>query len=130
MACETSGVVSQVTGHRSLVAIHLLLAELVDYEARAQLGFKPSGLRRHNVAGVGDVDDLLHRDGIEGEGDLHLAVVDATFQLAQTADTAHEVDTLVGAQVLDAQNLVEDEVGEITVNDREFLLISVNYFAG
>ena len=88
------------------------LAELVDHEAGAQLGLKPGGLRGHDVAGVGNVDDLLHAHGIEGEGDLHLAVVDATLQLAEATDTADEVDALVGAEVLDAEYLVENEVRE------------------
>ena len=62
------------------------LAELVDHEAGAELGLvlwlprltrQPGGLRGHDIAGVGNVDNLLHAHGIEGEGDLHLAVVDA-----------------------------------------------------
>ena len=84
----------------------------MDHEAGAQLGLEPGGLRRHDVAGVGNVDDLLHAHGIEGEGDLHLAVVDATFQLAEAADAADEVDALVGTEVLDAEHLVEHEVAE------------------
>ena len=84
----------------------------MDYEAGAQLGLKPGGLRGHDVAGVGNVDNLLHADGIEGEGDLHLAVVDAAFQFAEAADAAHEVDALVGAEVLDAEHLVKHEVAE------------------
>ena len=94
------------------ILIVILLAELVDHEAGAQLRLEPGGLWGHDVAGVGNVDNLLHADGIEGEGDLHLAAVDATFQLAEAADAAHEVDALVGAQVFDAEYLVEDEVAE------------------
>ena len=85
-----------------------MLAEFVDHEAGAQFRLEPSGLGRHDVAGVGNVDDLLHADRIEGEGDLHLAVVDATFEFAEAADAADEVDALVGAEVLDAKHLVED----------------------
>jgi len=67
------------------------LAELVDYETGTQLGLKPSGLGGHDVAGVGNVDNLFHADGIEGEGDLHFAVVHTTFQLAEATDaTAYD----------------------------------------
>ncbi len=88
------------------------LAELVDYETGTQLGLKPSGLGGHDVAGVGNVDNLFHADGIEGEGDLHFAVVHTTFQLAEATDAADEVDAFVGAEVFDAEHLVEDEVAE------------------
>ena len=88
------------------------LAEFVDHEARAELRLKPSGLRRHDVASVGDVDDLLHRNRIEGESDFHFTAVDTTFQFAETTDATDEVDALVGTEILDAENLVEDEVGK------------------
>ena len=84
----------------------------MNHQARAQFRLKPSGLGRHDVAGVGDVDDLLHAHRIERESDLHLTAVHTTFQLAEATDTANEVDALVGAEVLDAQNLVEDKVAE------------------
>ena len=84
----------------------------MDHEAGAELGLKPGGLWGHDVAGVGNVDNLLHADGVEGEGDLHLTVVNAAFQLAEATDTANKVDALVGAEVFDAKHLVEDEVGE------------------
>ena len=84
----------------------------MDEETGTELGLEPCGLRRHDVAGVGNIDNLLHAHGIESEGNLHLAAVHATLQLAQSADTAHEVDALVRAQVLDAEHLVQDEVAE------------------
>ena len=96
---------------RSLVS-RVQLIQGVDNKTRAQFRLKPSGLGRHDVARVGDVDDLLHAHRIEREGDFHLTAVDATFQLAEAADTANEVDALVGAEVFDAKHLVEDEVGE------------------
>ena len=60
-----------------------LLHQLVDREAGAELGLEPCGLGRHDVAGVGDVDELLHRDRVEGEGDLHFAGVHAAGALAR-----------------------------------------------
>ena len=84
----------------------------MDHQTGSEFRLKPCGLGRHDVAGVGDVDDLLHAHGIERESDFHLTAIDATFQLAEAADTANEVDALVGAEVLDAQNLVEDKVAE------------------
>ena len=43
-----------------------LLLEGVDHHAGAEFRFEPRRLRRHDVARVGDVDELLHRDGVEG----------------------------------------------------------------
>ena len=80
----------------------MCLAQFMDDESGAKFGFKPSGLRRHDVARVCDVHDLFHGDGIEGQCHLHLSAVHTTFQLTQSADTAHEVDALVGTKVLDS----------------------------
>ena len=74
----------------------------MDYEPAAEFRLKPGGLGRHDFAAVGDVHDLLHGNGIEGEGEFHLAAVDALLQLAEAAQAAHEVDALVATQVLDA----------------------------
>ena len=82
----------------------------MDYNAATQLRLKPSGLGRHNVAAVGDVDKLLHRNRIECKSNLHLATVNPLLQLAQAADTTHEVDAFVPAEVFDAEYLVKYEV--------------------
>lgn len=59
----------------------MLLSECVDGEAGTEFRLEPRGLRRHDVAGVGDVDELLHRDRVEGEGDLHLTAVNPAPEL-------------------------------------------------
>ena len=84
-------------------------AELVDDESAAELGLEPSGLRRHNLSAVSDVHDLLHRDGIEGECHFHLAAIDAALQFTEAAQSADKINTLVRAQILDAEQFVEDE---------------------
>ena len=70
----------------SLPRLEDSLAELVNHKAGAEFGLvlwlpnltrQPGGLRRLDAAGVGNVDNLLHAHGIEGEGDLYLADVDA-----------------------------------------------------
>ena len=81
----------------------------MDYEPAAKFRLKPGGLGRHDFAAVGDVHDLLHGNGIEGEGKFHFAAVDALLQLAEAAQAAHEVDALVATQVLDAQKFVENQ---------------------
>ena len=45
------------------------LVQRVDGQAGTEFRLEPGRLGRHDVAGVGDVDELLHRDGIEREGD-------------------------------------------------------------
>ena len=47
----------------------MILVESVDGEAGTEFRLEPCGLRRHDVAGVGDVDELLHRDRVKREGD-------------------------------------------------------------
>ena len=72
------------------------LVELMDDEARTQLGLKPGGLWGHDLAAVGDINDLLHGHGVECESHLHLAAIDTSLEFAQAADAANEVNALVG----------------------------------
>ena len=88
------------------------LCQAVDGEAAAEFGFEPRGLGRHDIAGIGDADKLLHGDRIQGEGYLHLAGIHAAGQFSEAADTAYEVYALVGAEVLDSQDLVQNQVAE------------------
>ena len=74
-----------------------ILVEFVDYEAGSELGLEPCGLRRHDVAGVGDVDELIHCNRIEGESHLHLTAVNTFLELFESTDTAYEVDSFVAA---------------------------------
>ena len=83
--------------------------EFVDYEPAAEFWLKPGGLGRHDFSAVGNIHDLLHRDGVKGEGKFHLAAIHALLQLAEAAQAAHEIDALIAAQVLDAQEFVENE---------------------
>ena len=124
MGRKTSSPASRVKSSR------VLLIQSVDNKARTQFRLKPSSLGRHDVAGVSDVDDLLHAHWIEREGDLHLTAVDATLQFAEATDTADEVDALVGAEVLDTQNLVEDKVaedGDIQHADRIVVVVGAGF---
>ena len=98
-----------------------ILVEFVDYEAGTELGFEPCGLRRHDVAGVGDVDELVHGDWVEGEGHLHLTAVNTFLELFESTDAPNEVDALVAAEVGDAEDITEDKVagnGHIEYADR------------
>ena len=53
-------------------------AQLVDCETGTELRLEPCGLRRHDVAAVGDVGELLHRNRIECERYFHLTAVYTT----------------------------------------------------
>ena len=70
----------------------MLLSESVDGEAGTGFRLEPCGLRRHYVSGVGDVDELLHRDRVKREGDLHLTAVNPAAQLAEASDATNERD--------------------------------------
>ena len=103
----------------------------MDDETRAQLGLKPSGLGRHDLATVGNVDNLLHGYGIEGQGHLHLATVNATFQFAQSANATNEVDALVGAQVGNAQDVAQDVVAaDGYVENADGIVVVIGAFLG
>src|SRR5690349_7363263 len=73
----------------------------------AQLRLEPGALGRHYVAAVGDVEKLLNGNGIKAEGRHGVAVLHALLELAEAADAAHEIDAVVGARILDAQDAVE-----------------------
>lgn len=51
------------------------LVQRMDHKAAAQLRLKPSGFGRHDVAAVGDIDNLLHGYGVERQGHFHFAAV-------------------------------------------------------
>ena len=61
---------------------------------------------------VRDILDLLHRDRVECERDLHLTAVDPALQFAQPPDSSHEIDAWVSSQILYAQYLVQDILGQ------------------
>ena len=82
----------------------------MDEETGTELGLEPCGLRRHDIAGVGNVDQLLHRDRIKGESHLHLSGVHAAGKLPESADSSDEVYPLVCTKVLDSKDGVKDEV--------------------
>ena len=83
---------------------------MVDDEAGAEFGLEPGGLGGHDVAGVGDVHELLHGYGVEGEGECHFAGVDAATEFVEAADASYEVDAFVGSEVVDAEYVAENEV--------------------
>ena len=107
----------------------MLLVELVDDKSRAQFRFKPCSLRRHDIAGIGNVDDLTHGNWIKSQGHLHLAAVDTLLELAKTTDATNEVDALVGAQVHDAEDVAQDVVGRnLHVEHANRIIIVVGAF--
>ena len=68
----------------------------------AQLWLEPGRFRGHDVPAVGNVDQLFHRDRVEGECNGHFTAVNPFFQFSQSPDAADEVNALVPPQVLDA----------------------------
>ena len=82
----------------------------MDDKPRAELRLEPRSLRRHDIARVSNIDQLLHRDGIERKSELHLTAIDTLLQLTKATDTTDKVNALIRAQVLDAEEFVEDEI--------------------
>ena len=101
--------------------------QLVDCETGTELRLEPCGLRRHDVAAVGDVGELLHGNRIKRESDLHLTIVHAAGKLAETTDSTYEINAFVRAEILDTQNLVKNQVRKdrhIEDADRVLVIIS------
>lgn len=99
----------------------------MNHQSRTQLRLKPSCLGRHDVARIGDVHQLLHGNGIEGQCHFHLTTVHPLLQFAQPADTADKVDTLVGTEVFDAEDFIQYQVGRngnIQHADRVVVVVS------
>ena len=67
----------------------------MDHQTGAKLRFEPRRLRRHNITRIGDIHQLLHRNGLQSQGNLHLTAIHTAFQFTQATDTSHEIDSLV-----------------------------------
>src|SRR5262245_23699993 len=80
------------------------LLERVDEEPAQELRLEPGALGRHDLAGVGDGHELLHRRRKQGDGERGLARVDPRLELALAPDAAHEVDARVRPLIADAQD--------------------------
>ncbi len=107
------------------------LAEFVDHETGAELRLEPRSLRGHDLARVGDIHDLLHRDGIEGQGSTHLTRVDTTLEFAETSEASHEIDTLRRAQVADVEDLVENQTaGDVDIEHTNGIAVVVGSLLG
>ena len=89
------------------------------------LGSNQVVLGGHDVAGVGNVHELLHRYGIEGEGHLHLPAIDTALEFAQATDASDEVDALVLAQV--AQVEVDSLMLSSYTDGKQTVTVIINY---
>ena len=98
----------------------------MDHQSRAEFRLKPSGLRRHDFATIGNVHDLLHGDRIEGQSHLHLSAIYTALELSKSTQAAHEVDALTATQILDAQQFVEYQAaGDIYIEHTDRIGIIV-----
>ncbi len=82
----------------------------MDNKAGAQFRLEPCSLWRHYGSGVGNVHQLLHAYRVESQSHGHLTAVNAPFQLFKSAYSAYEVNSLVGAEVGDAEDVTEYQV--------------------
>ncbi len=84
--------------------------KFVYHKSGAQFRLEPCGFRRHDIACVGYIHELLHAHRIKRERECHLARVDAALEFAESADSTHEVYPLVGAQVGYAEDIAQNQV--------------------
>ena len=102
------------------------LAEFVDDKTRAELRLKPCSLRRHDLARISNVHNLLHRDGIESQSSTHLPTIHTALELAKTTQASYEVNTLRAAEITDIQNLIENQTaGDIDIKHSDRIIIVV-----
>ena len=59
---------------------------------------------------VRNIHKLLHGYGVESKCHSHFPGIHTVLEFAETADSANEVDTLVGTQVGDAEYVAEYQV--------------------
>ena len=90
--------------------------EFVNSQTAAQLRLEPGSLGRHDIASIGYPDKLLHGNGIQCESCCHLTRVNPLLELAETSDTAYEVNTLRSTEILDVEELVEDKVEQMVTS--------------
>ena len=81
----------------------------MDNKPRAEFRLKPCSLRRHNLAAVGYVHNLLHCDGIESQCHTHFATIHTTLQFAESAKTTDKIDAFVRTQIGYTKQLVENQ---------------------
>ena len=74
-----------------------VLIKFVNHKSAAEFWLKPCCLGRHDISTIGDIHDLLHADGIESQGHLHLATVNTAFEFAKSTQSTDEIDALVAA---------------------------------
>ncbi len=82
----------------------------MDDETGTEFRLEPCCLGRHDVACIGNSDELSHGDGVKSERHCHLAAVHTPLEFLKSADTSDEVDSLVGTEVGDIEDVAEDKV--------------------
>ena len=88
------------------------LVEGVDGEAAEELGVEVGGLLGHDVAGEGDVLELVEGDGLDEEGDVGFAFGDHGDGFVGFADVADAAEAGDGV-LIEAEELVEDDAVEL-----------------
>lgn len=83
----------------------------MDNQTGTELRLEPGGFWGHDIAGIGNIHELLHRHGVERQSHGHLSGIDAALELAQAAYAAYEVDPLVRAQISDTKDVAEYKIG-------------------
>ena len=68
----------------------------MNHQSGPQFRLEPSGFRRHDITGIGNIQQLFHGYRIQSESNLHFTAVHAFFQFTQPTDTSYEIDSFRG----------------------------------
>jgi len=85
-------------------------------QAAPQLGLEPGALGRHDPSTRGDPHHLLDVHRVQRERHRGFTGPDPSSQLLGAANPAHEVDPLVGPDVVDSEDRTEDPIGSLDLS--------------
>ena len=84
----------------------------MDGESGAELRLEPGRFRRHDIARIGNIDQLLHGNRIEGKGNFHLAAVNPAGKFSESTDPTDEINSFVRTEILDPEQFIQYKIGK------------------
>src|SRR6185503_17843292 len=93
---------------------------LMNQQSVAQLRLKPGRLRRHDLAGIRNAQQVFHGCRVEREGYGCFSLIDEPLQFLAATHATNEIYSLVCADVFDTQDRIKHQVLENTHIQRSY----------